>query len=599
MQIVSLATVETPARKDPSLQRSVARSLPGESVPSRNYMPPLWRRSDLLALERARLAFHRIAGKKQGSRPLVQFVRVSGPAGGPLDNAPHDSITARAESIVASGDSGIGTGKARLDRIVEWAAFTGLRNLLLGAAWSGVYRISEPFVFTSGAGLASLLGARSAIDGLKSLDPETVPQTLFSTIGIWSRSDGAPGALWADVKTALESLAVSSARLSSAAFFSNSAVSSSGPDVLRVLSTAAALSDGAGLDVQVLRTASGMVMASEVLPSSALGLQGRIRVGDADLFVSPSDNAAAVAAGINSLGEEVSARLAGGCLELSSSFGVPSLGDPDGVLAAMGFFDADGLPAHVLKMAESAEILVGGELLRSWNGRFTLGSGLAVQACAPGVAVLTAVSRSDEILAAVRSFVDDYNGAVAVLNRAVARSEGALPGGTVLQGIESAAVSSLLGPVLGPPDALDEASEVGIDVAPGAARSFSSIALLVAAARPGSSALLSSSTVSVRKVLSSMGVSLEDDYTAAFDGGRFLDAFRADPAGVGMVFAGPDGQDGVAARIARIASCAVRSDTGLLDIAEETAGAIFARRPWLAYADAMRKNVSSLLSLLV
>lgn len=89
---------------------------------------------------------------------------------------------------------------------------------------------------------------------------------------------------------------------------------------------------------------------------------------------------------------------------------------------------------------------------------------------------------ADTAAAAVAEFVDAFNGSVRELNRAVSIVSGALGSNDFLEAAEGTIIESVRGPVMGPPETLDEAAETGVTVEPGAALAVNRVRL--AATRP-------------------------------------------------------------------------------------------------------------------
>jgi hypothetical protein len=594
----------TPRQTDTN-QADILRTLPGETAPVRQYAPNIWRQGSLIALERVHLAFHRLAAAQSGGEAISQRVSVTGPLGGPLDNTRPEDLRASAETVVReAGAETQGAQPSDITVYKEWAAFTGLRNLLLGAGWARVVRTAEPFVSTSGAGLASVLQARSAIDALKQPSGQNAGIALAGLPALWDWVNHPRSALWQDIKDAFAELGKASSALLSNGFFAAQGIVSASVDVVKVYGVGDTSESGKlpneAISITVEQMAGGMSIRSQDLPDGALGLQGTIRVGDKELYVSPGDNAAAIVSGINGLAQGVTASLEGAKMRLSSQKGLLPLGDPDGVLAGLGFFDAAGVPTDIVQVATPAVIKVNGVEMRSWNGKFRLENlGVDIEAKSAGQTTLSVGSREHDVVAGVEAFVSAYNKAVGLLNRGIMAS-GRLTGNRALQGIGSAVVSSLLGPVQGPPDNLDEAKEVGITVNRGAARSFESVTLQMAAMRKAS--MNDNNRFPIKGLtggLDSMGVVLQSDYTAVFDAGKFVDVFRRSPEGVRDVFAGVGNGDGVARRISEIASSAVRADSGLMDMTAVTAARFAVEKPWAAYAEAIRRSAAQVISFVV
>lgn len=175
---------------------AVLATRPGETVPTRLTAPSLWRVGNLQAIERAHLAFHRLQARSQGAEKAQSNVRIL-----PLSRSIGTSARASTSYRILPETP---TDKALNVLIQEYAAFVGLRNILLGAGWTRIVKTPSPFISTSGAGLAAVLSTRSTAARMAA-PPEAAGGILGMLMeAMWVRHP--ESRLWREVKGALGNL---------------------------------------------------------------------------------------------------------------------------------------------------------------------------------------------------------------------------------------------------------------------------------------------------------------------------------------------------------------------------------------------------------
>lgn len=177
---------------------SVIATRPGESAPTRFFSSSLWSLGNLIGVEKAHLAFHRLQARQKGAEEIYSTISVL-----PSPTS-EGAAAARSFSRIRFQSKNSSTAPSTVF-LREYAAFVGLRNILLGAGWARVVKIPSPFVSTAGGSLASVLSAKNAEARLRSYqhDSELGPFVLASEF-LWVQHP--ESRLWRDVKDALSNL---------------------------------------------------------------------------------------------------------------------------------------------------------------------------------------------------------------------------------------------------------------------------------------------------------------------------------------------------------------------------------------------------------
>ncbi|MHC4916282.1 MAG: flagellar filament capping protein FliD [Planctomycetota bacterium] len=329
-------------------------------------------------------------------------------------------------------------------------------------------------------------------------------------------------------------------------------------------------------EVEVVREARGHTVRSGRMPDGPLGLSGTFTVNGTTVAAGPGDSLFDLAEAVNrgedldadgqlDPGEDLDAdgRLDGGTAEhgvrasfsdgritlrsLDVTAGEIKVTDDDGVLAAVGLIEVDGLGqidfADEVAAPEEAAIRVDGREFTSGDGVFAAaipGVELRVLGVADEKLRVTVGDRTAEIVSRVRGAVEEYNAAMRRTNAELLSTRGQLAGDPAATRVRAELARAVLAPVEGQPEELDEAREAGLERAARWRTNLTEEGLAAAAGRRTTPALRGvHGVVNAFNALYELGITAAEDDTLRLDGDRFASALAERPDAVAELFSRP------------------------------------------------------------
>ena len=260
-------------------------------------------------------------------------------------------------------------------------------------------------------GLASGLDTDSVIKGLMELERAPLKQIQRRK----SEQELRQGA-WRDLYARLSNLKGRLADLKLAASFTGVKVTSSDP---RVLTASAHQGTPFGIyRIEVLQLARAHQVASLNPVADTSTLEGSFSLSvagiTATISVQKGSSLQDIARAVNEqAGDRIRAAVIDQRLVLTSKIsgqpGVIELGDPQGILRALGLIRPDGTPNTVQEPQNAKLKIEGLELERSSNNINDAIPGVSLNLAAPGVAEVRVDRDSQRALEVVKSLLDQYN----------------------------------------------------------------------------------------------------------------------------------------------------------------------------------------------
>jgi len=472
-------------------------------------------------------------------------------------------------------------GSARTDH----RAPDGRRATQLELAYVSFLRhfITHSAALVSGAGTQTAPPVARNTDSLLSAiqvigDRRTVARTSSDPLAALFRSVS-PGALSPMVRalenigTALGSLEVSFAGLRERETFSDATATSSSPLFLGVRASPGA--EPGEHQVEILRVARGHEIASDQVASGAMGLSGSFRLNGTEVAVEAGDALFDLVAAIN-LGEDTDGdgqldagedtdgdfRLDGGTRQhgvvasfygdvltlrsLNTEAGEIQVEDDDGILAAIGLIELDDNGEvefrNEVSAAGEAAIRVDGTEFRSGTNVFAEAiAGVELEVFGEPGEVLSVEVSSDSsgTVGRVRAAVDEFNTAIRKMNALLDSAGGLLAADPAATRVRAELVKSVLTPVGGQPEDLDDSGDVGLERAARSRVGISEEQLGAATRRAAADSPFSRvhGVPSVYNSLFELGITASDDDTLELDEERFAEVLAERPGEVAALFA--------------------------------------------------------------